>query len=231
MKTAYLWEQGECETNEDSLVLQQVETRVGMITLAAVLDGIGGLEEGETASGYAAEMLIVWFYKEYIPMAQKHKSSRKIYKSILKMLYEIDEKLKEYGKKKKIRLGTTVTMLIVSGKKYYMIHVGDSRAYKVKRKITVLTTDDGNGKVLYRCIGAGKWQIPHWKKGRIKGKTGFLLCTDGFYKKLSSEEIFVIACPFRGEEKLLQKRMKEAGEQIKKRRMQDNASAICVCVE
>ena len=64
MKTAYLWEKGECETNEDSLVLQQVETRVGTVTLAAVCDGVGGLKEGETASGYMAEMLIVWFYKE-----------------------------------------------------------------------------------------------------------------------------------------------------------------------
>lgn len=231
MKTAYLWEKGECKTNEDSLVLQQVETRVGTVTLAVVCDGIGGLKEGETASGYVAEMLIVWFYKELMPMAQKHKSGRKIYKSALKMLYEADERLKEYGRKKKIRLGTTVTILIFIGKQFYMIHIGDSRIYKVKRKIKVLTKDDGDGKVLHRCIGAGKWEKPQWKQGKVRGKTGFLLCTDGFYKKLSQEELGVVASPQCREEKALGKRLKEAGEYIKRRRMRDNASAVILITD
>lgn len=231
MKTAYLWEKGECKTNEDSLVLQQVEIRVGTVTLAAVCDGIGGLKEGETASGYVAEMLIVWFYKELIPMAQKHKGGRKVYKSILKMLYEADEKLKEYGRKKKIRLGTTVTMLIFIGKQFYMVHIGDSRVYKVKKKVKLLTNDDGDGKALYRCIGAGKWEKPQWKHGKVRGKTGFLLCTDGFYKKLSPEELSVVATPQCREEKALEKRLKEAGEHIKRRRMQDNASAVTLIID
>lgn len=226
MKTAYLWEKGECETNEDSLVLQQVETRVGTVTLAAVCDGVGGLKEGETASGYMAEMLIVWFYKELIPRVQRSKNKRKLYRSVLKMLLETDEKIKEYGRKKKIRLGTTVTMMIFIEKHFFLVHVGDSRVYQVKRKLRVLTKDDGNGKVLYRCIGAGKWEKPQWKHGKVRGKTGFLLCTDGFYKKLMKEEIIVVASPQCKEEVILEKRLKEAGERVKSRRMQDNVSAI-----
>ena len=38
MKTAYLWEKGECETNEDSLVLQQAETRVGTVTRQSAME-------------------------------------------------------------------------------------------------------------------------------------------------------------------------------------------------
>ena len=107
-----------------------------------------------------------------------------------------------------------------------MIHVGDSRAYKVKSKVSVLTKDDGDGKILYRCIGTGKWEKPQWKQGKVRRKTGYLLCTDGFYKKLSKEEIITIASPQCKEEMVFGKRLKEAGECIKRRRMQDNASAI-----
>lgn len=96
----------------------------------------------------------------------------------------------------------------------------------MKRKLRVLTKDDGNGKVLYRCIGAGKWEKPQWKHGKVRGKTGFLLCTDGFYKKLMKEEIIVVASPQCKEEVILEKRLKEAGERVKSRRMQDNVSAI-----
>lgn len=226
MKTAYLWEQGECAVNQDSLVLQQAETRAGTVVLAAVCDGIGGLSEGETASGYVAEMLIVWFYKELIPMAERHVRGRKLYKSAIKMLYEADEKLKEYGRKKKIRLGTTVTVLIGIGRHIYLLHIGDSRVYRVKRKITILTKTDGNGQFLYHCIGAGKWNKPQWKHEKVIRRTGFLLCTDGFYKKLSLEEMAVAASPLCRDERLLEKRLREAGTHIKQRRMQDNASAV-----
>lgn len=228
IRTAYLWEGGESGKNEDSLVLQQADTRVGKVFMAAVCDGVGGLCEGETASGYMAEMLVVWFYKELLPMAVKHKSCRRLYRSAVKMLYETEEQLKEYGKEKGIKLGTCVTVLFIIERHFYILHVGDSRIYKTKRKTKVLSKEDGDGRILKRCIGAGKWEKPQWKYGKIRGKTGFLVCTDGFYKKLSKEEIFVLSSPQCRQEKLLEKRMKEAGEQIKKRRMQDNASAISI---
>lgn len=228
MKTAYLWEKGECPVNEDSLVLQEAETKNGTVLLAAVCDGIGGLKEGETASGYMAEMLVVWFYKEFIPMTEKQKSDKSIYKSAVKLLYEADEKIKEYGRTKGICLGTTVTALIVLKRRFWLFHIGDSRAYKITGKMKVLTREDGDGKGLHRCIGAGKWEKPQWKRGRVFGRCAFLLCTDGFYKKLSEKEMEIAASPICREETVLKKRMGEAGEQIKRRRMQDNVSAVSI---
>lgn len=231
MKTAYLWEKGECETNEDSLVLQQVKTHEGTVTLAAVCDGVGGLKESETASGYVAEMLIVWFYKELLFMVQKHKKGKIIYRSILKVLCEADEKLKEYGRKRKLTLGTTATILIFIGKQFYLVHIGDSRAYEIRRKVKLLTADEGDGKVLYHCIGAGKWKTPQWRSGRVRRKTGFLLCTDGFYKKLTEQEIMAAAALQCGEEQGMEKRLQEAAEHIRRRKMQDNASVISLRTE
>lgn len=50
--SGFYWERGRSKANQDSIVLQQVVTDYGRILLAAVSDGIGGLSEGENASGY-----------------------------------------------------------------------------------------------------------------------------------------------------------------------------------
>lgn len=228
--TAYLWEQGECRNNEDSLVLLQAQTRRGTVLAAAVCDGIGGLLEGETASGYMAEMTAVWFHKELLPMAEKQKGHKSLYRSAVKLLYETDEKLKEYGRKKRIRLGTTVTLFFMLGNRFYLMHIGDCRIYQIRKKVLRLTEDDGEGRFLHKCIGAGKWEKPQWKYGRLKKETGFLLCSDGFYRKLREEEIAACAAPFCGQEGFLFKRLAEAGERIKKRKMEDNASAVSIIV-
>ena len=49
--SGFYWERGRSKANQDSIVLQQVVTDYGRILLAAVSDGIGGLSEGENASG------------------------------------------------------------------------------------------------------------------------------------------------------------------------------------
>ena len=46
------WDRGRRCVNQDSLTLQQALTRRGRMVLAAVSDGIGGLSEGENASGF-----------------------------------------------------------------------------------------------------------------------------------------------------------------------------------
>ncbi len=228
--TAYLWERGECGNNEDSLVLLQARTRRGTVLAAAVCDGVGGLSEGETASGYMAEMTAVWFHKELLPMAEAHKSRKCLYRSAVRLLYETDENLKVYGRKKKIRLGTTVTLLFTIHDRFYLIHVGDCRAYQIGKKTVPLTKEDGEGRFLHKCIGAGIWETPQWKCGKLKKRTGFLLCSDGFYKKLQEDELAV--CAEGGiEEKILQKRLEEAGRRIGERKMADNASAVSISVQ
>ena len=51
------WDRGRRAVNQDSLTLQQAITNRGRVMLAAVSDGIGGLSEGENASGFITEKL------------------------------------------------------------------------------------------------------------------------------------------------------------------------------
>ena len=60
------WNKGKRTQNQDSVTLQQVVTGRGRIVLAAVSDGIGGLAEGETASGYITEKIVRTFYEQIL---------------------------------------------------------------------------------------------------------------------------------------------------------------------
>ena len=53
--SGFYWDTGSKEHNQDSVLLEQVNTGKGRILLAAVSDGIGGLPEGEVASGFLME--------------------------------------------------------------------------------------------------------------------------------------------------------------------------------
>ena len=61
--TGVYWCRGRvAQGNQDSVVLLQVLTARGRVLMAAVCDGMSGLAQGETASGYVTERLQEWFY-------------------------------------------------------------------------------------------------------------------------------------------------------------------------
>ena len=53
--------------NQDSLLVRSAMTKEGEILLAAVCDGMGGLEKGEVASGEVIRALARWF-EETLPL-------------------------------------------------------------------------------------------------------------------------------------------------------------------
>ena len=94
----------------------------------------------------------------------------------------------EYGRKQKIMIGTTATVLVTSGRQFAVIHVGDTRAYKLSRNITgrmnQLTVDQSvNDYMLTQSIGTGETVHPDIVRGKTDRGEVFLLCTDGFRHK------------------------------------------------
>ncbi len=79
------WDRGMRDGNQDSISLQEVRMKGKMVVFALVCDGIGGLEQGEKASGFVAEKMTEWFYREAIVMLKRRKSRKKIEKSGLRI--------------------------------------------------------------------------------------------------------------------------------------------------
>lgn len=226
------WDQGRRKNNQDSLALLQVLTNRGRVLLAVVSDGIGGLQEGETASGYITERLIEIFYGELVPLVGRGKGRKALTRSLLRCLYGIRQELNRYAVEREFALGATVSLVFLWKRNYLMLHLGDSRIYLCKdRKQRLLTTDHSDGRNgLTACLGSFPFKRPDIRWGKIWGKGGFLLCTDGFYRKLDQEMLALLAPSQVGSDEQIEKRLQAIAGALLKKGERDNLSAVYVMV-
>lgn len=222
------WDQGERNQNQDSLILQQIMTSRGRVVLAAVSDGIGGLKEGENASGYITEKLVENFYNQMIALVGRGKGKRSIERSLMRCFYEINDGLRSYGRGKDIKLGATISLLFIWKRNYMIFHLGDSRIYQCGRKgMRLLTRDHSDGgRGLTKCAGSFPFQPPDICLGRVHKEGGFLLCTDGFYRRIEREMFKVLAPDDIAGDEQIARRLRELGMEALKRGEKDNMSAV-----
>lgn len=233
-----VWQQGRRRNNQDSITVQEIVTRKGVMLLAAVCDGMGGHEEGETASGFVTEQLVAWLYAEVLRLMQEGKGRGMWRRSWYRCFYGINRKLNLYAEKKGIFTGTTATMLFLYQRRYYLFHVGDSRAYRIRGSLPVfvgikqLTRDHiHKAHVLSRCIGAGRCDMPAYKTGRVRKGDGFLLCSDGLYGHISDKELAESLRPRQiREERQIKRILRELSDRAYARGENDNISAVYIAV-
>jgi len=218
--------------NQDSLTIQCVTTKKGPIYMACICDGIGGLSEGEIASGFIVEELTKWFYQEVVPLQQRGKLSFFIGKSFYRKGYQIHEKLKAYGRQSGRTLGSTCTCLILYKKEYHIFHIGDTRVYRIGRRGKRLTEDHTvNAYTLAKCVGTGHWIKPDHVKGYYGRNDSFLLCSDGYRNQMPEKKMMDILKELnrkKMKEKDLKKGLEEIGKRNMKKGEKDNMSAIYV---
>ena len=137
-------------------------------------------------------------------------SADKIRNQWFKILSDQNEKLVNYGKYNSLDLGTTVSAFLAIGEVYYIIHVGDSRIYRIDNGITILTQDHTfyarevalgrlteqelkchpKRNALLQCVGVNAELNPQFIVGKLDANCVYMLCSDGFRKMISSTEIF-----------------------------------------
>lgn len=196
--------------NQDSLTVKVAGTLYGEAALAVLCDGMGGLEQGEVASGVVVRAFEQWFLKDFPPLVSQGMPSRALAGAWKDMIDDCNLRIYDYSSKRGTTMGTTLTAMLICDGNYYIAHVGDCRAYQMDSAITRLTQDhtytarevalghmtpeqalnDSRRNVLLQCIGLGKPVEPDFVSGRIKQGDSYLLCSDGFRHELSEEEIF-----------------------------------------
>lgn len=234
---------------QDALVLEHVALGRREAVLLAVCDGIGGLSEGEYASGYVTMRIREWFYGDYLKHIKRRHGRGRIGRDCLSMLYDCNRYLLLYGREQGISLGTTMTMAVLQRRRllglpffphtmqYILFHAGDSRAYAIGRTCKILTRDDCCGdNVLRKCIGSFPWQGVQKRSGYLHRGEKLLVCSDGFWRKLEPGEA---AESFRRGRRLWRsckltedqaaRRLKKLGQAGRERGEKDNQAAAC-CV-
>lgn len=236
--------------NQDALCFMQAQSKYGNICLAAVCDGMGGLDKGELASASVIKKLRDWFYHEGKSLILSDSYCiDDIRKSLNTLLIKTNQLLNEYGKKHHCILGTTLTLIYLDQSDYCMFHIGDSRMYQIRKEIVTCLSDDHSvvnrlykqGKiskeqmgyhekrhVLTQCIGTNKQIEPQWIKGKIKVNDGYLLCSDGFWHELNDEDYLDI---IKAQDELISSVIKSKISLVKNKGEKDNITCCLVKVK
>lgn len=196
-------------TNQDSYAVRLIDTNKGKIVFAILCDGMGGLSKGEVASASLVHAFSTWVNNRLPSLIEVGFDENVIAQEWNKIAIEYNEKIKAYGKAHGASMGTTLTAMLITQEKYYVINVGDTRAYEITDQVTVLTKDqtvvsreielgylteeqakvDSRRSVLLQCIGASEEVVPDIYCGTTRTNAVYMLCSDGFRHEITPEEI------------------------------------------
>lgn len=236
-------------TNQDSVLMKIAQTDYGNVAFSAICDGMGGLAKGELASATLIRMLSKWFEEEFPELLYQGLSMEVLQKSWTDLIYEANAKITSYGQALHTSMGTTMVVLLIVGRVYYIGNVGDSRVYCIKEELTQLTKDqtvvqremdlgnmtyeearrDPRRNVLLQCVGASQEIEPDYYTGNVEPGTMFLLCSDGFRHVIATEELYQYLTPYRVfHEQAMKESLVYLTELNKYRQEVDNISAALV---
>lgn len=241
--------------NQDSYCIKIADTGSGLSALVAVCDGMGGLEQGEVASGNVIRAFSDWFLAE-LPLISASGRTYDFDQAVNqwdRILSEQNQILVEQGNREGIMIGTTATVvLLMEGAGYAAAHIGDSRLYKVGQDLDLLTQDhtlvalelargaispaeamtDPRRNVLLQCIGVNDELEPDYFEDISIPSGQYLLCTDGFRHLVSAEELYASVTNVIGaDERTMQECLRYLTELNIARGETDNITAILVEVD
>ncbi len=237
------------QTNQDSLSVKIIHTNQGRMVFAVLCDGMGGLQKGEVASAALIHAFQQWVTEQLPSLCNLPIEDYVIRDQWTNIVINMNEQIKKYGNYHQVQLGTTVVAMLITKERYYILNVGDSRAYEISDTLTQLTKDqtfverevqlgnmtreqaerDSRKNVLLQCVGASPEVYPEMFFGETKKDAIYMLCSDGFRHEISPDEIYA---GFRPEVLLNETDMERNARQLieinKQRQETDNISVILV---
>lgn len=201
------------ENNEDSVASLVVnfqsfnkELTFGILVVA---DGIGGRELGEVASDIAAKKFIIETVNNTLISSVRNEKVN-FSEILLKSIEVVNSEIWKLSEGKIKPIGTTLVGAIIVDNNFYIVNVGDSRAYLInpQKSITQITKDHTvvqemiDAKIitkeqaknhpkrnnLTRALGLSQDVKPDIFEEDIKNKI-LLLCSDGLYNMVDDDEI------------------------------------------
>lgn len=199
------------KTNQDSVLVKIAQTNHDKVCLCVVCDGMGGLADGELASATVIREFDQWFINKLPGLLETPEFPMdELRVQWDDLVMRQNKKLAKYASGIGTRMGTTVVAFMVVDDKYYIMNIGDSRAYMVSDAIYQLTKDQTyvqyemdlghltweqaqthpQRNVLLQCVGASNEIHPDYFVGDANPDTTFILCSDGFRHVISPDEIY-----------------------------------------
>jgi serine/threonine protein phosphatase PrpC len=158
--------------------------------VAAIADGIGGAKGGRAA----AETAVRGFLDGFCDLPE----TMEVQRAGARIVSALNGWINSMGRQdpELTGLGCTFTALVLRGRVAHVLHVGDTRAYRISgRRLTCLTTDhvrqEGGGRshTLTRALGVeGEVRLDYGTQP-VALHDRFLLCSDGVHGYLTEPSI------------------------------------------
>ena len=161
--------------------------------IAAIADGIGGAKGGRVA----AETAVRGFLDGFCDLPE----TMEVQRAGARIVSSLNGWINSMGRQDPglTGLGCTFTALVLRGRTAHVLHVGDTRAYRLSgERLTCLTTDHvhassaGRSHTLLRALGVETEVRLDYASQPIALHDRLLLCSDGVYGALSDDEIAYI---------------------------------------
>ena len=236
--------------NQDSALIMEAKTDCDNVLFCVLCDGMGGLANGEMASATVITAFQKWFETEFASMLYSGFSSKQLEKRWSEIVFEQNVKIMSFARTLGSNMGTTAVVMLISGGTYYVMNIGDSRAYvHTGGKLIQITVDqtfvnreikrgnmtpeqarsDPRRNVLLQCVGASQFIEPDFFIGNAAKNDVFMLCSDGFRHEITYDELQEAFSPdnFSGEEDMKKTEL-ELIDRNKARMENDNITVITV---
>jgi serine/threonine protein phosphatase PrpC len=158
--------------------------------IAAIADGIGGAKGGRVA----AETAVRGFLDGFCDLPE----TMEVQRAGARIVSALNGWINTMGRQdpKLAGMGCTLTALVLRGRVAHLLHVGDTRAYRLSgNRLTCLTTDhvrqDGGRRshTLNRALGVEAEVRLDYATQPVTLHDRFLLCSDGVHGFLTDESI------------------------------------------
>ena len=202
-------------TNQDSVSVKVINTPTGRMAFGILCDGMGGLSDGEVASAAVIRAFDQWVYNSLPALSSGPIEDYMIRQQWGQIVDDQNNMIKAYGSRMGIRLGTTAVVMLLTESRYYIMNVGDSRAYELTDNIRQITNDqtfvqrevdlgrmtpeeamtDERRSVLLQCVGSSDDVYPDYFFGDTQNNAVYMLCCDGFRHEITPAEMYQMLQP------------------------------------
>lgn len=180
---------GRRKANEDFAHARAPAGRGLMETVAAIADGMGGGPAGRLA----AETTVRGFFEAYESLPATLGVDRAAARALSAMNRWVHAQGQQDPRLK--NMATTFSALILRGRQAHVIHIGDTRVYRLRDDSLVLLTRDHVHQhpdlkhVLHRAVGLEENVRADYSLHELRAHDRYLLCSDGVHGVLDEAKL------------------------------------------
>ncbi len=191
LQFGYATASGPRERNEDygGYVTPDAALAASKGMLAVVADGVSGGHHGREAAESSVRNLLADYYATPETWDVPHALGTVLAAINRWLSGQIASRHEPGG------MATTLTALVLRGRRFHYAHVGDSRLYRLReRELAQLTSDHvwetpGMSHVLKRALGLDTHVLADFGEGELAAGDVFLLVSDGVWEPLGQVEL------------------------------------------